>query len=68
MSIIDRYMDSGEFADANEVIEHSLAIMENEEKKIRALRVAILEREESGIAENFSFKGFRKKMTAKYAE
>jgi len=52
-SFVDTTISKGRFKNASEVIRAGLRLLEEEENKIAALKKAINEGIESGIAENF---------------
>ena len=52
-SFVDTTVSEGRFKNASEVIRAGLRLLEEEENKIAALKKAINEGIESGIAENF---------------
>ncbi len=52
-NFVDNRVTEGRFKNASEVIRAGLRLLEEEENKIIALRIAINEGIESGIAENF---------------
>jgi antitoxin ParD1/3/4 len=51
---VDNTISEGRFNNASEVIRAGLRLLEEEESKIIALKIAINEGIESGIAENFN--------------
>lgn len=52
-SFVDNRVTTGRFKNASEVIRAGLRLLEEEESKIEALKKAIDEGNESGIAKNF---------------
>ena len=61
-------MATGNFINANEVIEQGLALLEKEEKQIKVLREAIRAGEKSGVAEDFNLETFRNRIYSDYSE
>ena len=55
-SFVDNRVVAGRFKNASEVIRAGLRLLEEEEDKVIALKLAINEGLESGIAENFDAK------------
>ena len=55
-NFVDSRVTTGRFKNASEVIRAGLRLLEEEESKITALKKAINEGIESGIAENFNIK------------
>ncbi|MFY7728422.1 MAG: type II toxin-antitoxin system ParD family antitoxin [Flavobacterium sp.] len=55
---IERTVTTGRFNNASEVVRAGLRLLEDEENKIIALRNAIQEGRDSGIAEDFEPKAF----------
>lgn len=53
-NFVDNSISKGRFNNASEVIRAGLRLLEEEESKIIALKIAINEGIESGIAENFN--------------
>ncbi len=64
-AFIAEQIASGEYGSASEVIREGLRLVEERKKKINALRAALIEGEESGIAEDFSFDDFLRSKRAK---
>jgi len=52
--ILKRLLAEGKVKSANEAIETGLSLLEQHEDKIAALREALIEGEQSGIAEDYS--------------
>jgi len=59
-------IEVGRFKSASEIVRAGLRLLENEEKKIEALRNVLLEGENSGIIENFTHKKHLKELHKKY--
>ena len=64
-SFVDNRISEGRFKNASEVIRAGLRLLEEEENKIIALKKAINEGIESGIAENFNPKQHLESLKAK---
>lgn len=64
-SFVDNSVSKGRFKNASEVIRAGLRLLEDEENKIAALKTAINEGIESGIAENFDPKQHLESLKAK---
>lgn len=64
-SFVDNSVSEGRFKNASEVIRAGLRLLEEEESKIVALKNAINEGVESGIAENFDPKKHLESLKAK---
>ncbi|MBA5630177.1 type II toxin-antitoxin system ParD family antitoxin [Moheibacter lacus] len=62
---VDEKIAQGRFKNASEVIRAGLRLLEEEENKIRALKNAIQEGLESGVAENFDPKKHLEELKAK---
>lgn len=64
--IIDRCMSTGDFENVNDIIERGLSMLQSQQERAEKLADAIAEGESSGIADDFSFDAFRKRMSEKY--
>ncbi|MDZ4758785.1 MAG: type II toxin-antitoxin system ParD family antitoxin [Bacteroidota bacterium] len=64
-TFVDSSVSEGRFKNASEVIKAGLRLLEEEENKIRTLKIAINEGIESGIAEDFNPKLHLKSLKAK---
>ena len=64
-SFVDNRVSEGRFKNTSEVIRAGLRLLEEEENKIIALKKAIDEGIESGIAENFNTKQHLETLKAK---
>lgn len=64
-SFVENRISEGRFKNASEVIRAGLRLLEEEENKIIALKKAINEGIESGIAENFNPKQHLESLKAK---
>lgn len=62
---VDKSVSEGRFKNASEVIRAGLRMLEEEENKITALKKAINDGMESGIAENFNLKLHLESLKAK---
>lgn len=51
---ISKKVGSGSFTSASEVIRAGLRLLEERDRKIEALRQALIEGEESGVVENYN--------------
>lgn len=63
---IGEQVDSGRFSTASEVVRAALRLMEEEEKRNRALRSALKHGERSGFMESIDRKGFMKHLRRKH--
>lgn len=63
---VDAYVASGHFATPDEVVKAGLELLQDQQRRIEALRQAIEEGEASGIAQGFTFEGFLKKKRQQY--
>jgi antitoxin ParD1/3/4 len=66
-SFIQNQIESGRYASTREVVRAGLRLLEEEEQKLRLLRQALIDGEESGWVENFNptnFKANLRKNTA----
>jgi antitoxin ParD1/3/4 len=61
---IEQQIATGRYGSASEVIRTGLRLLEENEAKLEALRAALIEGEESGIAHDFSWDKFRARMLA----
>ena len=64
-NFVDNTVSEGRFKNASEVIRAGLRLLEEEENKIIALKKAITDGIESGIAENFNPKQHLESLKAK---
>jgi len=67
-NFVDGRISEGRFKNASEVIRAGLRMLEEEENKITALKKAISDGIESGIAENFNPKQHLESLKAKKRE
>ena len=58
-SFIQNQIESGRYASTSEVVRAGLRLLEEEDQKLRLLRKALIEGEESGWVENFNPKVFK---------
>lgn len=66
-AFIDRQIAEGHFSNPDEVVAASLRLLMDHEEGIEAIRAALIEGEESGIAEDFDFEDFFVQMREKHA-
>jgi len=52
---VEDQVAAGRYESASQVVEEGLRLLEKREAKVEALRQALVEGEESGVAEDFSF-------------
>lgn len=64
-TFISKKISSGSYHSASEVIRAGLRLLEQEEKKIEAIRSALETGEKSGIAQDFNSKDHLKSLHAK---
>ena len=63
---IDAQLQSGRYGSASEVVRSGLRLLEEQEAKVRALREALIEGEESGPAVAIDSEAFLSRMRAKH--
>lgn len=59
---IQNQIDTGRYTSTSEVVRAGLRLLEDEEQKLRLLRQALIEGEQSGFVENFSPTDFKAKL------
>ncbi|MBU4485748.1 MAG: type II toxin-antitoxin system ParD family antitoxin [Candidatus Delongbacteria bacterium] len=65
-TFMTKEIDSGRYKSASEIVRAGLRLLESEEKKLDALRSALVEGEKSGMIENFNQKKLLKELHKKY--
>jgi antitoxin ParD1/3/4 len=66
-TFIDQKVSDGLFGSRDEVVEAGLRLLREQDEELEAIRQALIEGEESGIAEDFGFDSFLNRMHEKYA-
>ncbi len=61
-SFIQNQIDTGRYASTSEVVRAGLRLLEEEERKLKVLRQALIDGEESGWVENFNSGDFKAKL------
>lgn len=61
---VEKRIDEGRYKNASEIIRAGLRLLEEEENKIKVLKMAIREGIDSGIAKNFDAKKHLQKLKA----
>lgn len=61
-SFIQSQIENGRYASTSEVVRAGLRLLEQEEEKLKALRQALTDGEQSGFVENFSPQAFKAKL------
>lgn len=56
---IQNQIDTGRYASTSEVVRAGLRLLEEQEQKLRLLRQALIDGEESGWVENFNSENFK---------
>lgn len=64
---IQNQIDTGRYTSTSEVVRAGLRLLEDEEQKLRLLRQALIEGEQSGFVENFSPTDFKAKLMNNYS-
>ena len=59
---IQNQIDTGRYASTSEVVRAGLRLLEEEEQKLRLLRQALIDGEDSGWVENFNPEDFKAKL------
>jgi antitoxin ParD1/3/4 len=66
-AFIGKQIAEGHFSSPTEMIEAGLRLLKDHDDEIEAIRAALIESEESGIAEDFDSELFLKQMREKHA-
>ncbi|UKT65502.1 type II toxin-antitoxin system ParD family antitoxin [Pedobacter mucosus] len=66
-NFVDERIAEGRFKNASEVIRAGLRLLEEEEQKLKRLRLALIDGEESGIVSDFNPKDHLEKLHRKHA-
>lgn len=61
-SFIQNQIETGRYASTSEVIRAGLRLLEQEEEKLKALKQALIDGEQSGFVEDFDPQGFQAKL------
>lgn len=64
-TFIQNQIETGRYASTSEVVRAGLRLLEREEEKLKLLRQALAEGEQSGWAEDFDPEEFKSRMRAK---
>ncbi|UTA68431.1 MULTISPECIES: type II toxin-antitoxin system ParD family antitoxin [Emticicia] len=64
-SFIQRQIEAGRYASTSEVIRAGLRLLEQEEEKLKLLKQALREGEQSGFVEGFNPQEFQEKLRRK---
>ncbi|MCF0056310.1 type II toxin-antitoxin system ParD family antitoxin [Dyadobacter sp. CY356] len=64
---IQNQIDTGRYTSSDEVIKAGLRLLEDEEQKLKLLRQALIDGEESGWVENFNPAIFKAKLKQNYS-
>jgi antitoxin ParD1/3/4 len=67
-AFIGQQIAEGHFASPSEVVEAGLRLLRDHDQELEAIRAALIEGEESGIARDFDPDAFLKRMHDKLAE
>jgi antitoxin ParD1/3/4 len=60
-AFIERQVEQGRYDSASDVVQAGLRLLEEQEAKLEALRAALIEGEQSGLATPFDFDAFIKR-------
>jgi antitoxin ParD1/3/4 len=66
-TFIDQKVSDGLYGSRDEVVGAGLRLLKEQDEELEAIRQALIEGEESGIAEDFDFDSFLNRMHEKYA-
>ncbi len=66
-SFIQNQIEEGRYASTSEVIRAGLRLLEQEEEKLKALKRALIDGEQSGFVEDFNPREFQAKLRQKNA-
>lgn len=64
---IQNQIETGRYSSTSEVVRAGLRLLEQEEEKLKPLRQALIDGEQSGIDENFDPEQFVTRMRQKYS-
>ncbi|WP_240699524.1 type II toxin-antitoxin system ParD family antitoxin [Spirosoma sordidisoli] len=65
-TFIQDQIENGRYASTSEVVRAGLRLLEQEEEKLKALRLALIEGEKSGFIDNFDPQTFKEKLKQRH--
>lgn len=65
-SFIQNQIDNGRYASTSEVVRAALRLLEQEEEKLKILRQALVDGEQSGFVENFDPQAFQSSLRREF--